>query len=84
MAKAIKTIKVKIKNPNKGKEEALNHTVDILNKVLATYIDLTLQNSKILSKKKECVNKKTQEIYQRNLTSTGSNQIDVIWHPKRD
>ena len=69
MAKAIKTIKVKINNPNKGKGEALHETINILNEVLATYIDLTLANSKILSKKKECVNKKTSEIYQRNLTS---------------
>ena len=36
MAKAIKTIKVKITNPNKGKVEALSQTVEILNKVLAT------------------------------------------------
>jgi IS605 OrfB family transposase len=68
MAKAIKTIKVKINNPNKGKEEALNHTVEILNEVLATYIDLTLQNSKILFLKKECASKKTGEIYTRKLT----------------
>ena len=69
MAKAIKTIKVKINNPNKGKEEALFETVSILNKVLATYIDLTLANSEILSKKKECVSKKTGEIYTRKLTT---------------
>lgn len=69
MAKAIKTIKVKIHNPNKGKEEALFETVNILNEVLATYIDITLKNSHLLSLKKECVNKKTGEIYQRNLTS---------------
>ena len=43
MAKAIKTIKVKINNPNKGKGEALHETINILNEVLATYIDLTLQ-----------------------------------------
>ena len=69
MAKAIKTIKVKIHNPNKGKEEALNRTVEILNKVLATYIDLTLANNHLFSLQKECVSKKTGEIYTRNLTS---------------
>jgi len=69
MAKAIKTIKVKINNPNKGKEEALFETVSILNKVLATYIDLTLKNSHLFSLQKECVSKKTGKIYQRNLTS---------------
>jgi hypothetical protein len=42
MAKAIKTIKVKINNPNKGKEEAFHSTVEILNSLLATYIDFTL------------------------------------------
>jgi len=68
MAKAIKTIKVKIHNPNKGKEEALNQTVDILNEVLATYIDLTLANSYLLSLQKECV-KKTGVCFTRNLTS---------------
>ncbi|MBC8228763.1 hypothetical protein H8E77_04350 [bacterium] len=34
MAKAIKTIKVKIHNPNSYKEEALSQTVSLLNKVL--------------------------------------------------
>jgi IS605 OrfB family transposase len=69
MAKAIKTIKVKIHNQNRGKEEALNQTVDILNEVLATYIDLTLANSHLLSQKKECVNKKTEVSFTRALTS---------------
>ena len=64
MAKAIKTIKVKIHNPNSGKEEALNETVDILNKVLDTYIVLILANNHLLSQKKECVSKKTGVVLQ--------------------
>ena len=58
MAKAIKTIKVKINNPNKGKEEALESTVEILNSLLATYIDFTLENRSLLAKTKEVVSKK--------------------------
>jgi len=69
MAKAIKTIKVKINNPNKGKEEALRETVNILNKVLATYIDLTLANSHLLFLQKECVSKQTGVSFTRALTS---------------
>jgi len=69
MAKARKTIKVKIHNPNKGKEEALQSTVDILNSLLAAYVDLTLENRCLLTKTKEIVSKKTGEIRVRTLTN---------------
>jgi IS605 OrfB family transposase len=69
LAKAIKTIKLKIVNPNKGKEDALKSTIEIFNSVLKTFLDLTLQHQEILTQEKEYVSKKTGEIYKRNLTS---------------
>jgi IS605 OrfB family transposase len=67
MAEAIKTIKIKIINPNKGKEEALESTLEILNQVLSSYIDLTLQHLSLLTSYKEYVNKKTGEVRIRVL-----------------
>jgi IS605 OrfB family transposase len=69
MAKAIKTIKIKIVNPNKGKEEALESTVEILNSLLATYIDFTLCHRSLLAKTKEVVSKKTGEVRKRKLNN---------------
>ncbi|MBI4847906.1 MAG: hypothetical protein HY808_04915 [Nitrospirae bacterium] len=69
MARVVKTIKVKIKNPNKGKEEALENTVEILNSLLATYIDFTLENRSLLTKTKEVVSKKTGEVRIRKLNN---------------
>ncbi|MBM4402667.1 MAG: transposase [Candidatus Cloacimonetes bacterium] len=67
MAEAIKTIKIKIVNPNKGKEEALESTLEILNSCLSTYIDLTLQHRSLLSAQKEFLNKRTGEVRLRPL-----------------
>jgi hypothetical protein len=70
MAKVVKTIKVKINNPNQGKEEALFQTVDILNKVLASFLDFTLLNRRsLLTKTKKVVSKKTGEIKERKLNN---------------
>lgn len=66
MAKVVKTIKVKIDNPNKGKQEALQGTVEILNKLLATFLDFTLAHPFLLRKTKEVVFK-TGEIKKRKL-----------------
>jgi hypothetical protein len=71
MAKVVKTIKVKINNPNQGKEEALFQTVDILNKVLASFLDFTLLNRRsLLTKTKKVVSKKTGEIKERKCAIT--------------
>jgi hypothetical protein len=67
MSEAIKTIKVKIENPNKGKAKALESTVEIQNAVMKSYIDLTLQHLSFFSERKESVNKKTGEVYLRPL-----------------
>jgi len=67
MAEAIKTIKIKIVNPNKGKENALESTLEILNQVLLSYIDLTQKHRSLLSLKKESVNRKTGEVRFRSL-----------------
>jgi len=69
MVKATKTIKVKIHNPNFGKESALESTVEILNSLLATYIDLTLAHRSLLLKTKEVVSKKTGEVRKRKLNN---------------
>jgi IS605 OrfB family transposase len=68
MAEAIKTIKLKIINPNKGKDEALSKTVDSLNSVLKAYIDLLNKHRDLFYFLKEAINKKTGEIYFRRLT----------------
>jgi len=70
MSEAIKTIKIKIENPNKGKEKALESTLEILNSVLKTYIDLTLRHRSFFSERKESVNKKTGEVYLRPLLNS--------------
>ena len=70
MAKAIKTIKVKIINPNKGKEEALESTVEVLNSVLSHYIDLTLHHRSLLLTQKESVNRMTGEVRQRHMSNS--------------
>jgi len=70
MAEAIKTIKIKIVNPNKGKEQALESTIKILNSVLSTYIDLIQKYRSLLSLKKESVNKKTGEVRLRPLLNS--------------
>jgi IS605 OrfB family transposase len=67
MAKVTKTIKVKIHNPNKGKQGALLSTVLILNKALATFIDFTLAHPFFLTETKEVVDKKTCEVRKRKL-----------------
>jgi IS605 OrfB family transposase len=56
-----------MQNPNKGKEQALESTVEILNLVLSTYLDLTLQHRFLLLAKKEVVNTKTGEVRLRSL-----------------
>jgi IS605 OrfB family transposase len=88
MAKVVKTIKLKIDNPNKGKESALFQTVSILNKVLATYIDFTLAHRSLFSQTKEVVSKKTGEVKIRKLnnleilTEVEKHTFPTIAHPK--
>ena len=90
MAKAIKTIKVKINNPNKGKEEALESTVEILNSLLATYIDFTLAHRFLLAKTKEVVSKKTGEVRIRKLnnleilTEVEKHTLKTLAHPETE
>ena len=67
MSFAHKTIKIKIVNPNKGKEQALESTVAMLNSVLSTYLDLTLKHRSLIDRKKESVNLKTGEVRLRPL-----------------
>jgi IS605 OrfB family transposase len=67
MAKATKTIKAKIHNPNKGKEEALESTVEILNGVLSTYINFTLAHNYLLTQTKEVYDARTGEVRIRKL-----------------
>lgn len=90
MAKAIKTIKVKILNPNKGKEAALHSTVEMLNSLLATYIDFTLQNRSLLAKTIQVVSKKTGEVRIRKLnnleilTEVEKRTLSTLAHPETE
>ena len=90
MAKAIKTIKIKIVNPNKGKEEALESTVEILNSLLATYIDFTLCHRSLLAKTKKVVSKKTGEVRIRKLnnleilTEVEKRTLETLAHPETE
>jgi IS605 OrfB family transposase len=69
MAKVTKTIKVKIDNPNKGKQEALQSTLEILNRVLATFLDFTLAHTFLLTQTKEVVEKqiKTRKLKNQEI-----------------
>ena len=88
MAKATKTIKVKIHNPNKGKESALESTVEILNGVLSTYINFTLAHNYLLTQTKEVVSKQTGEVKIRKLknqeilTEVEKHTHQTLAHPK--
>jgi hypothetical protein len=70
MAEAIKTIILKIVNPNKGKVSALESTLEILNSCLSTYINLNLQHRSLFSLKKEFLNKRTGEVCLRPLCNS--------------
>lgn len=71
MSEAIKTIKIKIINPNKGKEDALEATTEYLNSVLETYLNLTLQHRSLLfDNLTESINKKTGEVRLRPLSNS--------------
>lgn len=70
MSEAIKTIKIKIVNPNKGKKDALYLTVSYLNRVLETYQSLTLQHQELFQIEKESLNKKTGEVRKRKLSNS--------------
>jgi len=88
LAKAIKTIKIKIVNPNKGKSDALESTLEIFNSVLSTYLDLTLQHENLLKVQKETVNRKTGEVHLRRLhnseilTELEKLSLPTPYHPK--